>query len=217
MTSVHVWLVPDLPDAVLDRLEGVLDPEERRRAAALDPPRRREFVAAHGAARAVVGRRLGLAPAEVRWRIGAHGKPEVPGVSVSLSRSAGVAMVALTRDRPLGVDLQRLLHTDAVRTAERFFAAEEAHRVRAAAAAERPALLTRLLTRKEACVKAAGGRLFPGLRRAVLDRDMVGEADGGRYRVRDLTAPAGFAAAVAVGGTAPYRVRAHRWHERETP
>ena len=89
--------------------------------------------------------------------------------------------------------------------------------MRAAAEADRPALLTSLLARKEACVKAAGGRLFPGLRRAVLDRDVLADTEGGPYRVRDLTAPAGFAAAVAVAGTAPYRVRAHRWHERETP
>ncbi|MFD0746823.1 4'-phosphopantetheinyl transferase family protein [Phytohabitans flavus] len=112
MDEVHVWLVRSpLPALVLARLAGLLDERERARAGALDPVRRRRFVAAHGAARLLVGARVGVAPQLVRWTFGPHGKPEVDGVRVSLSHSGDLAAVALTPARAVGVDVQR--HTPA--------------------------------------------------------------------------------------------------------
>ncbi|MBM7773723.1 4'-phosphopantetheinyl transferase [Actinokineospora baliensis] len=207
MDTVTVWLVDSvLPQGVLDELHGYLDARERERAGELDPPRRREYVAAHGAARVLTGRALGIAPDRVRYRFGRHGKPEVDGLRMSLSRSEGLAMVACTADRAVGVDLQRVDEGMPVaRTAARFYPGEEAAHV-----ADCPVRFTDLLARKEACVKAAGGRLFPGLRLPVHGRRVVRQADG-PYRVRDLPAPPGYAAAVALAGEDDYQVREHLW------
>ncbi|WP_018681778.1 4'-phosphopantetheinyl transferase family protein [Actinokineospora enzanensis] len=210
--TVCVWLVDSaLPPVLMSELAASLDEGERRRADEMDPLRRREFVAAHGAARLLTGRVLGMAPDRVRWRIGRHGKPEVDGLRVSLSRSSGLAMFACTARRAIGVDLQRVDEgLDVGRTADRYYPADEARHVADCPPHERPTRFTGLLTRKEACVKAAGGRLFPGLRLPVHGRAVVRQADG-PYRVRDLPAPTGYAAAVALAGIDDYRVRAHRW------
>ncbi|GAA3057610.1 hypothetical protein GCM10010484_57740 [Actinokineospora globicatena] len=212
MDTVDVWLVDSvLPQGVLDELRGYLDDGELDRERRAHPEQRREFVAAHGVARLLAGQALGIAPRQVRWRIGRHGKPEVDGVRVSLSRSAGMAMVAHTPRRAVGVDLQWVDDgLDVARAAARYYPVHEARFVAECPPPRRPARFTGLLARKEACVKAAGGRLFPGLRLPVHERGVVHQADG-PYRVRDLLAPSGYVAAVALAGEDDYLVREHLW------
>ncbi|MGN9914524.1 4'-phosphopantetheinyl transferase family protein [Phytohabitans sp. LJ34] len=207
MDEVCVWLVRSpLPDAVLDRLAGLLDPRERDRAAALDPVGRRRFVAAHGAARVLVAERVGTAPRDVRWEYGPHGKPEVDGVRMSLSHSGDLAAVALTPARAVGVDVQR--HTPGLDTramAVRYFPADEARLVTGAA------VFATLWARKEACVKATGGRLTQGLALPVA----AGPVVRGAYHVVDLPVPDGFAGAVALHGPEPLRVSTAWWSVTE--
>ncbi|MEU7053747.1 hypothetical protein AB0A67_36435, partial [Streptomyces eurythermus] len=85
--DAFLWVVrAPAPDAPPDAaLLGVLDPVERRRAAALRRPADRAlYVAAHGTLRRLLGDRLGLPPAEVALtRLpcpgcgGPHGRPAV--------------------------------------------------------------------------------------------------------------------------------------------
>lgn len=226
---VHVWLVDtDLPGPVLAVLAALLDPSERERAAGLpDQPARARFVAAHGALRSIVGQWLGAPPEQLRWQRGRHGKPELTGrwtgAQVNLSHSGTLAMVAVTDRRPVGVDVQELagVRLDPARLAERYFPGPEAESVAAAGGpARRADRLARLWTRKEACVKAAGGRLTQGLRLPVTGppapgagrvvRDPAGPLPG-PFLVRDVPAPDGFRAAVALAGVDRYRVLRHRW------
>ena len=227
--TVHVWLIgTDLPEPVLARLAALLDDGERARADALDLSRhRRRFVAAHGATRLVLGELLGVPAGRVRWRRGRHGKPELAhpaGHRVNLSHSGDLAMLAVTGHREVGVDLQRLpAGVDATRMAARFYPPDEARWVLAAAGpAERACRFRVLWARKEACGKAAGGRLLQSLALPVQGAGPVAvrDPDGGlpgAYLVRDLPAPPGFSAAVALEGTAPYRVVRHRWDGPSDP
>jgi 4'-phosphopantetheinyl transferase len=223
---VDVWLIrTDLPDAVLAGLELLLDDGERQRARALElAADRGRFVAAHGAARLIIGQRLGAPPPQLRWRHGRHGKPELAepwtGAQVSLSSSGEFAALALTRHRRVGVDVQRILAgADVTAMSARFYPPAEARFVAAASGpAGQASRFVRLWTRKEACVKAAGGRLIPGLRLPALgaDHGQVMAADpAGPLRapclVRDVPVPPGFYAAVALEGTLPYRVARHSW------
>ncbi|HKN98985.1 MAG TPA: 4'-phosphopantetheinyl transferase superfamily protein [Pseudonocardiaceae bacterium] len=226
--TVHVWLMRvDLPAADVAGLTTVLDPDERRRAAllALDANRRR-FIAAHGVARVVIGHWLSVPADRIGWQRGLHGKPELTGTpqgtQVNLSHSGDLALLAITEHRHCGVDLQQLpAAPQAVRLARRFFPAEETRLVTAAAdPAERVRRFGVLWTRKEACLKVAGGRLMPGMRLpvhgrptgagAVVVRDPGGPLPG-TYLVRDLPAPDGFRAAVAVSGARPCPVVRHWW------
>lgn len=226
---VEVWLIgTDLPDAVLDQLEALLDDDERERAASLVyPARRRQFIASHGAVRLILGRRLGLPPGSLRWRRGPHGKPEIAGAGpapqVSLSKSGSLAALAVAANRRVGVDIQRLLaDLNVARMARRFYPPQEARFVVSAAGAARQVdRFTRLWVRKEACVKVSGGRLLPGLQLSVLGTEGNGAAtvrtQTGPYLVRDLGVPPGFRAALAAEGTRPFRITRHWMNLRQPP
>jgi 4'-phosphopantetheinyl transferase len=224
LDTVHVWLIrAGLPGPETVGLSSVLDEDERRRAdrLTLDSHRRR-FIAAHGVARVIIGHRLGVPAERIGWRKGPHGKPELVGTpghaQVNLSHSGDMAVLALTTGRRCGVDVQRLPgEREATRLAARFFPAEETRYVAAAEdARERVERFGRLWTRKEACLKVTGGRLVPGLRLPVrgFGNVLVRDPDGplpGPYLVRDLVVPQRFHAAVALEGSAPYRVVRHWW------
>jgi 4'-phosphopantetheinyl transferase len=94
-----------------------------------------------------------------------------------------------------------------VALAKRFLPPEEVAAVAGAAgpdsAAGARAMYHRLLSRKEACVKASGGRLLDGLGLPVLRAGTVvgaGRFTGERWALRDLPAPPGFVAALATLG-----------------
>jgi 4'-phosphopantetheinyl transferase len=119
--------------------------------------------------------------------------------------------VAISHQRRVGVDVQqRFASTDAVALATRFFPPHEARYVaRARDDRGRVDRLTRLWTRKEAVVKAAGGRLWPNLRMPVHGHDVVECVEPpGPYRVADVAAPAGYSIAVALAGAEPDTVLA---------
>lgn len=214
--AVHVWLIPaDPPDEIVAVLDAALDDDERRRAAAIRMDRfRRRYVGAHGATRLILAAHLGLAATDIVWRRGRHGKPSLVGQSaqVNLSHSDEWVLLAATAAGPVGVDVQREdSRADVLRMAERYFPPVEAAYVAAAGEdAERAARFFALWTRKEACLKASGGRLIEGMRVPVLGTDHVHDPGGrlpGPYVVRDLSAPAGFHAAVAVEGTESFTVQ----------
>lgn len=245
--TVDVWLIrTDPPARVVAELAALLDEEERARADRLDPASRHRFVVAHGVVRVIAGRCLGSAPERIRWTRGRYGKPALAdpsaGLEVNLSHSGDLAAVAVSRGRPVGVDVQRSLpRLDAAAMSARYFPAVDARFVaEAGTEAERSDRFTRLWARKEACVKAAGGRLVDGLRlpvyrpgdasgrlragllvtdapvRAglqVADAPDGPAGPGARFRVRDLPVPPGFRAAVALLGGRPYRVRVRWWSE----
>lgn len=206
MTEVEVWLIR--LDRVPD-LAAVLDDRERERADRYTTGRAR-FVAAHGAVRVILGARLGVAPERIAWRYGPAGKPELVGTGgwrVNLSHSGGLAALAVTREWPVGVDVQRLTPgLDPCRMATRYFSPDEARYV---AETDQTARFFTLWTRKEACVKADGGRLVPGL------RIPVHPVDAGPYRIRDLPVPPGFRGAVAMRGDGYYRVIRRYWPDGE--
>jgi 4'-phosphopantetheinyl transferase len=223
--EVTVYLVhTDQPEAVKDRLAHHLDEVEKRRAAAMrDALRRDRFVVAHGAVREIVAERLGVRPGEVRWHEGPNGKPSLESeLRVNLSTGGAAALVALTWRRDVGVDIEPVPSEQvATGLAERHFPRAQARYV-----AEGPdpggvaGRFTTLWSRKEACVKAHGGRLSQGMALEVggetpLCVPFPAGAQEGLVRVHDLPAPPNHRAAVALTGTEPFDVL-HRVWEPET-
>jgi 4'-phosphopantetheinyl transferase len=217
---VRVWIVPvDLPSQAVARCGDVLDGGERARAAAFLSQRdRQQYTVAHGALRILAGRALQVTPSALRWNPGPYGKPALAppwsGLSTSLSHSADLVAVAIAVGRAVGVDIQHLVpRLDVVAMSGRFYPPAEAMYVATGRdASVRAERFTRLWSRKEAVVKAAGGRLWPNLGITVLGRDVVGCAEPpGAHRVADVPAPAGFLAAVALAGAAPFVAQAVAW------
>ncbi len=150
-----------------------------------------------------------------RRQAGAH-RPVDGGARQPVPHCGDLAMVALSTTRPVGVDVQQLVaDTDARRVAGRFFPSAEARFVAEGRGRGGPAgRFTVLWTRKEASVKAAGGGLARALAPPVHGPSpVVVHQPTGRYLVSDVPAPSGFRAAVALQGTAPYRVT-RRWWRR---
>ncbi len=213
--DVEAWYV-DTTVPVLggDTLLGAAERARSRRfAVAADASR---YVHAHVAARAILARRAGLAPADVRWEVGPHGKPgPVVGQRWNLSRSGGHALVALAAD-DVGVDVQvRDPRVDVARVAARYLAPA----ARTVGAADD----WRRLARLEACAKAVGGRLLDVLGLDVAAPGLV-RADDGAWRgqewwVSDVPAPDGAVAACATPGARPHVCRVRTWpgDQRDRP
>jgi 4'-phosphopantetheinyl transferase len=217
VSGARVWILPvDVPADVAAGYREVLDDGERERAAAfLNPRDRQRFTVAHGALRTLAGRELDTPPSTLTWAAGRHGKPELTapwtGLHTSLAHSGDMVAAAVSTGRPVGIDIQRLIPgLDVAALSARFFPRDEAGYVAAARdASVREDRFARLWARKEAVVKAAGGRLWANLKIAVHSCDVVSCAEpAGPYRVMDLPAPRGFRAAVALTGTGPFALTA---------
>jgi 4'-phosphopantetheinyl transferase len=222
---VRVWIIPcDVPPEILARCTEVLDDGERTRAAAFLTARdRHQFVIAHGALRILAGRGLNTPAEALTWIPGEHGKPELSppwsDLRTSLSHSGSLIAVATSAHRSVGVDIQHLMPAmDTIALSARFFPPDEALYVGAASdACTRADRFAHLWARKEAVVKAAGGRLWPNLRIEVRDRQIVSCAEpASTYRIADVPAPPGFRAAVALAGTVTFGVEVARWPDENT-
>lgn len=214
MNTVSAWLVGEVPSAEVAGLRATLDSGERRRAALLSSAEgRRRFVIAHGVLRHVVGACLGAPPGELRWKAGAQGKPELvgewTGVHTNLSHSGGRCLIAVSEQRAVGADIQRLVPgLDPVAMARRYFPEAEAREV--VGAEDRADAFALLWARKEALTKAAGARLTQFLPVPTPPGATVSTAEA-QLRVVDVAAPPGFRAAIALAGAEPFAVELNEW------
>ncbi|SDC50164.1 4'-phosphopantetheinyl transferase family protein [Streptomyces prasinopilosus] len=221
---VHVWWI-GLDDHDAHRLADLyrdLGLFERRRHADLSRRLfRNRFTVAHAALRRILARYLDAEPSDLRLSENRWGKPAldmgVPAPQFSLSHVEGTAVLVVTRSRAVGVDIERRradAFTSAV--AVRHFPSDEARLLARLTPTRRGAVFLRLWTRKEASVKAVGGRLADGLALPVASggRTLLvpcPSGGGGLLRARDLRAPRHHAAAVALTGAAPFRVVHRYW------
>ena len=176
--EVHVWLV-DLKawGKEADWLLELLEPEEQARAARFKfPEPRNQFVISRALLRRALGHYLRIEERAVRFRTTANGKPELAAKSApgdeacfddlrfNLSHTEGVTVVAITRHRQVGVDVERIrTDTNAMELAERFFSHPEVQWLRSRPASEQiPAFFT-CWTGKEAYIKAHGEGLSMSL------------------------------------------------------
>lgn len=164
-SEVHVWSLPlDLPLPRQDQAAAALSPAERERAARFALPQaRRRFIAGRGQLRELLGRYLERDPATLEFESGPHGKPALAGAAAAsglqfnLAHSDNLALLAVTRSGPVGVDLERIRPLpDIPRLVARFFSPRENAAFQALRAQEQTAAFFNLWTRKEAWLKATG-------------------------------------------------------------
>jgi 4'-phosphopantetheinyl transferase len=167
--AIHVWAFPTRT-AETAGLERVLADDERMRADRFRFGHLREsFVIAHGVLRHLLGRYLGVRPSELRFTYGSKGKPAViseSGLEFNMSHSGRMALVAMTRRRPIGVDIEEIRPLSGMsKIAESFFGPEEASEIFSLPEAERELAFFSCWTRKEAYIKAIGEGLSAPLDR----------------------------------------------------
>jgi 4'-phosphopantetheinyl transferase len=208
--AVRVWL-EWIDAAVEPEALEILDDDERARAGRFRFERdRRRFVARRAFLRRTLAGYVGLEPARLRYRSSATGKPELVGADVpafSSSHADGLAIVAVTIEGEVGVDVERLRPVpDALDVARSFFTAGEQERLRSLPASQRSAAFLLLWTAKEACVKLLGrGLSMPLDDFEILDHGgvakLVGSGELGSTRLWSVDVPAGYVATVAAPGT----------------
>jgi 4'-phosphopantetheinyl transferase len=166
--DVHLWRASlDCDAPVLSRFETILSPDEMARANRfVFSTDRNHFVAARGILRELLATYLMLAPAELKFLYGNHGKPALnanPSDSVvqfNLSHSSGLALYAFSLGRRLGVDVEQIrLQFASEDIARRYFAAREVAELQALPTHLRTVGFFLCWTRKEAYVKAHGAGL----------------------------------------------------------
>jgi 4'-phosphopantetheinyl transferase len=214
--GVRIWRahLDSTPAADLEELGALLDSAEHVRAARFHFERdRRHYVGTRGLLRSLLGAELDKNPSTLVFEYGSRGKP---AIVAGISHSSGWAMFALAWDREVGIDLEcgsRLERDDnsLSELAARILSAGEFAIWRALPDdAPRRAAFLRAWTRKEAYAKATGQGVFDELNRVEVALDAAAPkptltlraaSAEGRTRdwtIHDLSAPDGFAAALAI-------------------
>jgi 4'-phosphopantetheinyl transferase len=233
--EVHVWRASlAAPAGELARLHALLSGEEQVRAARFRyEVHRGRFIAGRGIQRLLLARYLGVAPAAIRYRHAAHGKPALDGpeaesgIRFNVSNSEDGLLVALVRGREVGVDLEplhRVVDRDAV--ARRFFSVPENQVYDTIPEEERDAAFFTCWTRKEAYIKAVGEGLSMPLdcfdvtlrpgepARLLATRGDPAQAE--RWSIRELDPGPGWLGAIVVEGP-PFALRLFDWDPARPP
>jgi 4'-phosphopantetheinyl transferase len=205
-------------------LERILAQDERERADRyVRAEDRSRFIVGRGVLRTILGSYTGLDPDHLRFGYNPFGKPalaaaaEGQAIHFNVSHADGLALIAVTGAREVGVDVERIrpdLGTGEI--AERFFSRVEVAALRALPAARRLEAFFACWTRKEAYLKARGEGLSLPLDRfdvslgpeqpAALLAVHDDPAEAVRWSLRELVPGPDHVAALAVEG--------HMWHLR---
>lgn len=217
--DVQVWqVILEQDTTILAHLHGLLNAEEQQRAARFYfPADQGRYTVGRGVLRLLLGCYLQVAPTQVTFVYNPYGKPELtpvngaPPLHFNLSHSGEVALYAFARQRPLGIDIERMKADLAWRDlAPHVFSPYEQQVLATLPAAEQLPAFYRGWTRKEAYIKARGMGLSLALDqfdvsiqadqppRLLATRDNPQEA--ARWTLCELPCPAGYAAALVVAG-----------------
>lgn len=175
---MELWHVPlRIGPAAVDRATQVLDASELDRAARFRMAVHRDaYIAAHAALRGILGQALGLAPASLVFDAGPAGKPMLaariePRMHFNLSHAGDHALVLLSPESEVGVDLECLPVQGLEELDAGIFSTHEIAAVAACLPEHRPLARLRCWVRKEAVLKAAGCGLSDEVRTLAVSID----------------------------------------------
>lgn len=162
--EVHVWRAKLHRSAgEIEEFRGMLSPDEEQRSRRFYFDRdRHDFIVGRGILRSILSGYLNIKAEKIAFEYRDRGKPGVanPGdraIEFNVSHSNGLALYAVTRDRPIGIDVEYLRPLrDAEQLANRFFTPPEVAAIAALAPEKKQAAFFHAWTRKEAYLKATG-------------------------------------------------------------
>jgi len=183
-SEAHVWAYAlDQNPVRGQQFQALLSSEEKARAARYRFDRDRErFVVGRGWLRTMLARYAASEPGEIEFAYGPQGKPELNArfasrrVHFNLSHSGGLALLAVTRDSPIGVDVENLHSSrDFAGIAQRFFSAAETAALERRPISDQARAFFTVWTAKEAWLKATG----EGIAKALDQVEVSLLSDGG--------------------------------------
>jgi len=191
--QVHIWRA-HLDSEHLNDLKNLLSKEELARADRLRfEKQRNRFIAARGLLRHILSRYTGERPEELRFRYNSNGKPELHDKKVcfNLSHSGDTALCAVTLDKAVGIDVEKIREDiEYKKLAKQYLSEKESNTILSLPEEQQKEAFYRCWVRKEACVKAKGGSLS----------ELLGKNDDtSKWFIADLDMDS-YIAAVAVEG-----------------
>jgi 4'-phosphopantetheinyl transferase len=110
---VDVWVFKvDRVNADIGGCRALLSPEECQRAERyVQPVDQEHFIAGRAAIRRILAAYVDCSPREIAFDVGACGKPsirEIPAFAVNWTHSNAIWALALTRDHPIGLDIEHV-------------------------------------------------------------------------------------------------------------
>jgi 4'-phosphopantetheinyl transferase len=216
--EVHLWRV-DLEAIAGEEAQwsNILSDDERTRAARFHfQIHRQYFIAGRALLRRILAAYLAADSKELTFSYSSKNKPALAGtyanrLSFNISHSGEIALIAVTQNRQIGVDVELIRHDfDTAAIATRFFSEVEQEQLAALPAEQRHETFFRCWTRKEAYIKATGEGLSlplrqfdvsiaPGSQDALL-ATRPDSAESKRWLLRDVVVKTGYAGAICVSG-----------------
>jgi 4'-phosphopantetheinyl transferase len=219
--KVDVWRVTLDPGDREAEMRAILSPDERERLNRLDRTDvGQRWLVSRAALRELLAAELGLEPADVKLKLGEHGRPGLDpaahagDLDFNLSHSGELALIAIARQVRLGIDVERRRSRDPLRVANRYFSPAEVNAIRAFPPADRPDAFLRYWTAKEALAKGLG----LGMQAPPGELELVSQPGGAMVPVRlasdwqllEVEVPSGYRGALAVAAP-EVRVTSRNW------
>jgi 4'-phosphopantetheinyl transferase len=163
--QVDIWRVHlDLPTDSLKTLEATLAVDEIQRVERFDVQGDKDrFIAAHGCLRDILARYQHWEPGQLTFSANDNGKPVLSTdlserrMDFNLSHSEDLALVAVTWERKVGVDLERIRQGISSQViARQYFSRSEVAELLGLPSEQREVGFFNCWTRKEAYIKAQG-------------------------------------------------------------
>ena len=165
-STTHIWLTDlDVPEARLRYLYPLLSAKEKERAERFKFFRhKRLFIASHGFMRSVLAQYLNLPPEAITSIETEHGKPVLDpalfaktGVHFNLSHSGTLALLAISMDCEVGIDIEYVDRKNRwEKIIKRFFTLSEQADIFDLPEDQQKKAFFQTWTRKEAYMKALG-------------------------------------------------------------
>jgi 4'-phosphopantetheinyl transferase len=171
-SEMHLWRISlSAPEAEVAQLRHLLAADESARADRFHLQQHHDrFVVARACLRIILSRYLATPADRLQFQYGAHGKPSLmptatgQTVQFNLAHSEDLALLAVARDRAVGVDVEKIRSLPAVdRLAQRFFTTREHTALTSLPGCQQETEFFRYWVCKEAYLKAIGAGLTYGL------------------------------------------------------
>ncbi|MDR3492637.1 MAG: 4'-phosphopantetheinyl transferase superfamily protein [Gammaproteobacteria bacterium] len=158
--EVSLWRAAlSVTEEQLSEFFAVLSPDEIARAEKFKfPIHKQRFIAARGILRCILSYYLLIEPQEIQFSYTAHGKPYIADndVEFNVSHSHDMAVFAVTKRFPIGVDIEKIKSTYEDAVAKRYFSQQEYAGLQEVSLAQQAKTFYQIWANKEAVIKAMG-------------------------------------------------------------
>jgi 4'-phosphopantetheinyl transferase len=215
--EVHIWLAR-LDERNAPDLTRFLSGDELARAVRFRLERdKKRFVAARGFLRILLGEYLNKNPREIRFEYSEYGKPSIAGteheIKFNLSHSDELALYGFTREREIGVDIERV-KPDFVEhgIVSQCLCPQEISRFQKLSENERISFFFDCWTMKEAFLKTTGEgflmspnkiNVLPCIESSADFANLHDKMRQTRFSIQKLSLIPGFSSALAIEGSKP--------------